>query len=193
MNELDTIVEALSPVAKIFRDLGVPFYVGGSVASSFHGAMRSTRDVDVIADLQAHHISGFLQKLDDEYYASESAIRDAVRRKSCFNLIHFPTGYKVDVFANQGRVFDRTAFARSAEVEIGQETKLTVPMATAEDILLAKLAWYREGGEVSERQWEDVSTLAELMGDAADRDYLKASARELSVSDLLKRLWASLL
>ena len=192
MNELDTIVEALSPVAQIFRDLGVPFYVGGSVASSFHGAMRSTRDVDVIADLQSRHVPGFLQKLGDEYYASETAIRDAIRRKSCFNLIHFPTGYKVDVFANRGRVFDRTVFARSVEVEIGQETKLTVPMATSEDILLAKLAWYREGGEVSERQWEDVSILAELMGDSADMDYLKESARELAVSDLLERLWASL-
>jgi hypothetical protein len=30
------------------------------------------------------------------------------------------------------------------------------PVETAEDILLAKLRWYRQGGEVSERQWTGI-------------------------------------
>lgn len=29
-------------------------------------------------------------------------------------------------------------------------------VATAEDTILSKLAWYRLGGEVSDRQWNDI-------------------------------------
>ena len=45
------LIEALNPVAAAFRELGVKFYVGGSVASSFHGASRSTMDVDLVGKL----------------------------------------------------------------------------------------------------------------------------------------------
>ncbi len=86
LNDKDDIVAALSPVVQAFRSLGVRHYIGGSVASSFHGATRSTLDVDVIAELNADTITSILDLLGNQYYASEPAIQDAVRRKTCFNL-----------------------------------------------------------------------------------------------------------
>jgi len=49
MNE-DDLVAAMMPVDRAFRRLEVRFYVGGSVASSFRGAMRSTMDVGLVAE-----------------------------------------------------------------------------------------------------------------------------------------------
>ena len=62
---------------------------------------------------------------------------------------------KVDVFVSKNRPFDRRAFerARPATTESGGE----LPVSSAEDTVLAKLEWYRRSGEVSERQWSDVT------------------------------------
>jgi hypothetical protein len=48
---LADIVAATSPVADAFEFLGVPYYIGGSVASSLHGVARATLDVDLVAML----------------------------------------------------------------------------------------------------------------------------------------------
>jgi hypothetical protein len=188
VTEQDDIASALRPVAKILQQLGIRYYVGGSVASSFHGAVRSTLDVDVVADITDGQVTPLLEQLGDEFYASEAAIREAVRRKSCFNLIHLPTGVKVDVFANRGREFDESVFHRTTWGEIGGQPAVSVPIATAEDTILSKLQWYRLGGDVSQRQWDDVTKVLRLLGREADVDYLRHFARQIAVADLLDRL-----
>lgn len=57
MSEADDLIAALLPVTEVFRSLGVRHYVGGSVASSFHGAIRSTMDVDLVCDLHEKLLS----------------------------------------------------------------------------------------------------------------------------------------
>jgi hypothetical protein len=63
-------------------------------------------------------------------------------------------------------------------------------MAAAEDVLLAKLEWYRSGGEVSEHQWADVVGIVRVGHGALDVDYLRLWAVPLGVKDLLERLLA---
>ncbi len=185
---MDDVVAAVVPVVTAFRVLGIRHYVGGSVASSFHGATRSTMDVDVVAELYDEAITPFLELLGDAYYSSEPAIRDAVRRKSCFNLIHFPTSFKVDVFVSRDRPFDRDAMTRAALGEIGTHATVKIPLASAEDTIISKLEWYRLGNEVSERQWQDVTTVYTLLGAQADLNYLRHAAESVGVVDLLERL-----
>ncbi len=58
---------------------------------------------------------------------------------------------------------------------------------SAEDTLLAKLEWYRKGGEVSERQWSDVLGILRTQGPALDDAYVRRWASEIGVGDLLER------
>ena len=188
MNQQDDVARALQPVANAFGRLGIRYYVAGSVASSYHGAMRSTMDVDIVADLEEADVVPFLKELGDIYYANEVAICEAIRGKSSFNLIHFETSFKVDVFASRGRIFDESVFARATLGQLGGDTTFSVPIASAEDTIISKLEWYRHGGEVSERQWLDVTTVLKLLGNAADVAYLRKSAEAVGVADLLDRL-----
>lgn len=188
MSDADDLVLSLRPVAEAMQSLGVRFYVGGSVASSFHGAVRSTMDVDLVCELTEPDVPSLLKKLGDDYYASEPAIRDAIRRKSCFNLIHLQTSFKVDVFVSRQRPFDLQVISRAQIGTLVLDGVLAVPIATAEDIIIIKLEWYRLGNEVSERQWNDVSRLMSLLGDAADHDYLQQASQSVGVHDLLQRL-----
>ena len=119
---------------------------------------------------------------------NESAIRDAVERKSCFNLIHLPSSFKVDVFVSRGRPFDLDSMNRATLETIGGDPALSVTIATAEDSIIAKLEWYKLGNQVSERQWEDVSRLMDLLGEQADIDYLQRAAQSVGVVELLTRL-----
>ncbi len=188
MSESDDLILALTPVARSLQTLGVRFYIGGSVASSFHGAVRSTMDVDLVCELTETEVPSLLNALGAQYYASEPAIRDAIRRKSCFNLIHLPTSFKVDVFVSRQRPFDMQIFSRAHSEPLDRDGALDVPIATAEDVIVLKLEWYRLGNESSERQWDDVSRLMSLLGDDADLAYMQSAAKSVGVDDLLQQL-----
>ncbi len=62
---------------------------------------------------------------------------------------------------------------------------LTLP--SAEDMILAKLEWYRLGGETSDRQWSDILGMLKVQGAGLDLAYLRQTAPQLGVSDLLER------
>ncbi len=188
LSDADDLVLALGPVARMLQSLGVRFYIGGSVASSFHGAVRSTMDVDLVCELTDADVPSLLKELGDDYYASEPAIRDAVRRSACFSLIHLPTSFKVDVFVSRQRPFDLQIISRAQTGTLGLDETLAVPIATAEDVIVIKLERYRLGNEASERQWDDVSRLMALLGATADLEYLQQASESVRVADLLQRL-----
>lgn len=179
---------ALDPVADAFDALGVAYRVGGSVASSSLGVARSTLDIDVVADLHLAHVDAFVARLAADYYVDADMIRDAIRRRGSFNVIHLATMMKVDVFVLKARPFDQEAFARVIHEVIDGERQF--PLTTAEDIILHKLEWFRLGGGVAQRQWEDVLGVIRLQGDALDRPHLDHWARQLGIDDLLARAFA---
>src|SRR4029077_20383496 len=86
----------------------------------------------------------------------DARARRAVAERRSFNLIHLDTMLKIDVFVSKKRPFDVEAQgrARSEPLEEGQGRPFRI--ASAEDVVLAKLEWYRADNEVSERQWGDV-------------------------------------
>jgi len=96
--KIPDILLAVQPVIQAFEKLFIPYYIGGSIASSVYGMARATLDVDIIADLKINHIAYLNQILEHQYYIDEDMIADAIRTSSSFNLIHLETMIKIDVF-----------------------------------------------------------------------------------------------
>lgn len=183
-------VAALVPVVAQFARLGVPYQLGGSVVSSAHGVARSSLDVDLVADLGQQHVAPLVAALRDSYYIDSRMISDAIARKSCFNLVHLATSFKVDVFVLKNRAYDRVAMSRAQAVALDpSDPSARFSVASAEDIILAKLEWFRLGDEVSERQWNDILGVMKVQQQNLDRAYLAKWAAELRVGDLLERAW----
>ena len=131
--------------------LKIPYLIGGSLASTLHGFARTTLDSDLVADIRPEHVPTLVQQLGDRYYLSDSAIYDAIRHRSSFNLIHLVTMFKVDIFLPKARRFDRDQMKNRRQYVVATEPERTAFVASPEDTILAKLEWYRLGGEVSDR------------------------------------------
>jgi hypothetical protein len=169
------------------EQLRVPYVVGGSIASSIYGKPRATQDVDVIADLGEEHIPAFIAALQNDFYLDEPAVRDAVRRRSTFNVIHLTTMFKVDVFVAKKDVPTAQELARRRIYVPPEAPDREIALASPEDVVVQKLYWYRLGDHVSERQWTDAMQVLNVRGKAMDQAYMQELAAELEVEDLLAR------
>jgi hypothetical protein len=183
---------AFQELAATLGDLGIPYMVGGSLASAVHGIPRLTNDIDLVAAITSAQIEAFASRLGASFYVDPETIRDALEHNRSFNLIHLTSGYKFDVFPAAGIDYLERQIERSKleEVPIAEGLSVRCPVATAEDTILAKLVSYRLGGEQSDQQWNDLRGVRSVQAGGLDQPDLQEWARVLKVEDLLERLFS---
>ena len=175
-------------VIDALEKLNVRYLIGGSLASALYGVPRATLDADLVADLRMENAEPLARALASAFYVDAEMIRDAIRQQRSFNVIHLDTAFKVDVFVRKKRAFDESQLARRTRQIVATDPERTAFIASAEDTILAKLEWYRLGGETSERQWHDVLGIVKAQGERLDIGYLREWAAQLGVADLLERV-----
>ena len=180
-------VEVTLKVSGVFEKLGIPYLIGGSLASTLYGMVRTTQDADLVAEMRLEHVQPFVAALQDEFYVDDEMMVEAIQRNSSFNIIHRETMFKVDVFIPRPSPFLRSQLDRAQKQTFSFETEVSAKFSSPEDTILSKLEWYRMGGEVSERQWRDVLGVLKTRAGELDLDYLRKWADELHVDDLLER------
>ena len=174
-------------VVRAFDALRIPYFLGGSMASSVHGIYRATADADFVAAVRPHHAEPLVSLLRPAFYADLGAIQTAAAAHRSFNVIHLDTMLKVVVFVARTDPFHLTQMRRRVLQATGPDGQTSLYVASAEDTVLAKLQWYRDGGSVSDRQWNDVLGVLKVQGVSLDRTYLREWAGELGFADLLCR------
>lgn len=151
----------------------------GSYASSVHGTPRATQDLDIVVALSRAQLDALLKHFPDTaYYVSETAARDALARRSQFNVIDFSTGWKIDFIVVKDRDFSRTEFQRRRLLQLDG---VAVYVASPEDVLVAKLEWAKLGS--SARQIEDAAGIIRLQGAGLDVAYVEQWVRELKLDE----------
>jgi len=183
----DEAFQVLLEVTRVLDELDVSYVVGGSLASSLHGIPRSTQDADLVAALRMVHVQPFLSGIEGTFYVSPERVASAVRLRTSFNLIHLRTMIKVDLFVFSETPLARQEMARRQVLPIPGELDAHLQVASPEDTILQKLLWYRKGGEVSERQWNDILGVIKVQGRALELGYLKEWAERSGIADLLAR------
>jgi hypothetical protein len=185
---ITNVLSSIIPVVDAFEQLEVTYYIGGSVASLAYGIYRATADVDIIADLRMEHVQPLVQQLQDAYYIDADMIREAIKHRSEFNLLHLATMFKIDVFIQKTRPFDREVRRRVQQEKLDESVSDRLfNLESPEDVILSKLEWYKMGGEVSDRQWNDILGVLKVQATSLDLAYLRRWAAELDVSTLLER------
>ena len=182
--------EALVVAIRLARELeraGIPYLLGGSVASMLHGEPRATLDIDFVVQMVPDQALRLARAIAGDFHVVPEALIEASRELTSANVIHKQPFLKVDLHVRPAQGHHREEMQRATRVQVGDREEDALRVATAEDVVLQKLRWYRLGGEVSDRQWRDVLGVLKRQARTLDRPYLERWARELSVEDLLAR------
>lgn len=128
--------------------------LSGSVAMSIYVLPRATRDFDFVVNLMEKDIEFLIGHFKEGYYCEEDAVKEAVQRKSMFNIIDYNSGYKADFVVLKDDAFRITEFNRRIKADF---FGTTIYVVSVEDLLLSKLIWIQE--LQSAIQKEDIKNL----------------------------------
>jgi hypothetical protein len=173
--------DLLRYVARVLEEMGVPYFVTGSTATIFYGEPRFTNDIDVVVNLPEARSAEFCHHFPSpEFYVSESAAQDAVRRRSQFNIIHPTSGLKVDLIVPEQSPFNASRFSRVRRLRAGDDFEAS--FASPEDAIIKKMEYYREGG--SEKHLRDIAGVLKISRGQIDAAYIARWAHELGLNDI---------
>jgi hypothetical protein len=190
MNEKRENEGVIERLADVLDSLSIRYAIGGSVASALYGTVRFTRDADITVQPFSRVADRLYGLLKDEFYVSREAMEEALRSHGSFNVIHFETAFKIDLFIQGPSAFEGGLWDRRRMLRLSDMSPRDVSVVSPEDIVLLKLRWYRETGGTSERQWNDVLGVLAVQGKSLDFEYLTDSARKLGLEELLNRAMA---
>ncbi len=177
--------ELLKTAVRGLEAAKIDYMLTGSVVSSMQGQPRATHDIDVVVAMQPSDVTA-IQRIfpDPPFYMSESAIAQALKHCTQFNVIDTGSGDKIDFWMLTDSPFDQSRFSRKA-----RQPLFGMPMLTSmpEDTILQKLAWAKQSGG-SERQFNDAKAVLEIQHAALDLIYLNEWAQRLDISELWLRL-----
>ena len=168
-------LEILYDVTAQLEELGIPYMLTGSMAMNYYAEPRMTRDIDLVVDLQEGEISKLVSGFQPDYYVSSETVREAVRKRSMFNLIHRERVLKIDFVLRKRTRYREVEFERRQRVHLGSEE---VDVVRKEDLIISKIAWAEDSQ--SEVQKRDVRN---LMATGYDEDYLEHLLKELNLYD----------
>jgi len=170
--------------AEALDDLGAPWAVCGSLASTTYGEPRAANDIDVVAALSVPQARRVAAALSGAFYADEDMAVEAARRNGSFNIIHEKTFLKVGIFFPPPGPMGRGQLDRRRRLELMPGVE--VPVLGPEDTVLQELRWFVKTGETSDRQWRDLLSVARAV--ALDRTFLDERAAGAGLTRLLERL-----
>lgn len=178
--------EFFKKVVSELNSLGMDYMITGSMASNYYGHPRLTHDIDFVLVLPGASVKKLTKRFSGpRYYLSEAAAVEAVKKYGMFNLIDSETGLKADFW-----ILDRSDDYRVAAFErrrkafiLGQEASI----ASAEDVVLSKLDWFKRSGE-SSQHLKDAKAVAKVQKEYLNASYLKKWAKYLGLDDLLKKV-----
>ena len=181
----DALIETLGEVASALEELGIPYAVTGSVASSVHGESSSTQDADLIVLAPIDRAAALSVRLSPRFYAPDDMLIDAARRSSFVNVVDNRTSLKVDLSFVGDDPFLLEVLRRRGRARIGGHPR-EFWFVTPEDIILMKLLWRKD--TQSSKQWDNALNVARMKGVHMDWKYLFEQARALKLEADLIRL-----
>jgi hypothetical protein len=182
----ENAIDIALKVAVALTSVGVEYFVGGSLASSLQGEPRASNDIHFVIALPVGKIGPLRDALGEDFEVDTDMLRDAVLHARSANAFYLPVVTKIDFFGRGYEPFDESEFSRR-KASSCEPAASRLSLKSPEDTVLRKLLWFREGGEVSEKQWRDIVSVLRISGDTMSDAYLDTWASRLSLEGLLAR------
>jgi len=148
------MIDFLKTLINYFDIYNVKYMLSGSVAMSLYTEPRFTRDYDFVVHMKISDIPNLLNYFRDDYYCDSDAVKEAIQKKSMFNIIDPKINYKADFIILKEDEFSLTEFERRRELKF---LDMILYVVSVEDLILSKLIWIRE--IKSSTQMDDIKKL----------------------------------
>jgi hypothetical protein len=117
-----TQTEIFETVIDVLDRTSIPYMIVGSVASMSYGRPRLTHDMDVVLDMRKEQAEEFVHLFGSDWFVDGEMIRKAIDERFHFNILHLPTGVKVDFFSlkltsHENKKLNRTRISRKKRDE----------------------------------------------------------------------------
>ena len=174
-------IEILQLAARELENLGIPWMLVGSFATSAWGEARFTQDIDIVVDLNPDQVLSLCAAFpQDEFYVSEIAAREAIRTRKQFNVIHPASGNKIDFMIARGDEWGQKQLERRVTEELLPGVK--VQISSPEDVVISKMRYYKEGG--SDKHLRDCAGVLVVQRDRIDRNYIVHWAEHFGLMEI---------
>ena len=175
-------LEVLKEVTRRLNRSGIPYMVTGSIAGNFYAVPRMTRDIDIVVELSEKDVDRFVDVFHGDFYLEPETVKEAVRKRGMFNLIHTEYVIKVDFVVRNDSPYRRKEFSRRKRAYVDdQDFDVVAP----EDLILSKLEWAKDSK--SEVQLADVRSLLKSVKNL-NRRYLARWAKALGIESLYREV-----
>jgi hypothetical protein len=175
-------LELLKEVGRRLDEAAIAYMITGSTAGNFYTIPRMTRDIDLVVELTGADIDRIVEIFAEDFYIDRQSVKEAIDRKSMFNLIHTEYVIKIDFVVRKDNAYRRMEFSRKKKVVVDDSLLYVV---APEDLILSKLDWAKESR--SELQLTDVRNLLRSVK-GLDRRYLARWAKRLGVESLYREV-----
>ncbi len=182
------LIAVMLPALHAFEELHVPYYLGGSIASSLHGMQQLAQDIDLVVDLGEEMLSSLFAVLGQHYLLDEDEAREAVREHMPFPLIHLDSFMKVDVVLPKQDAFD-TFMRQLVRCHMLDECYPPIQLASATEMVLFKVQRYqrdersRTDGMQDDAEWNDILGMLKVQGPDLDLALLAEWVGKLDVME----------
>lgn len=180
--------EIFERVVEILERVRIPYMIVGSIASTAYGRPRLTHDMDIVVDLRWNQIDEFVSNFDQSWFVDKEMVKKAVEDKFHFNVIHSPTGNKIDFFLLKDSAYDLEQFARR-KMEKFDENRFAF-FASVEDVIIRKMDYYLEGG--STKHLEDIKGILSTYGGEIDFSCIAKWTARRGTTEVWEQLRSSL-
>jgi hypothetical protein len=174
--------DALIALARVLEDAGLPYMIVGSYSSNFYGIPRSTKDADLVVNLDqadwkklsAILPAGLELEQQSGFEMVTSTRKELIRVKDSV--------FEIELFHLSKDAHDSVRFARRHKVSIIPGVEAWLP--TAEDVIIQKLRWCR--GAKRAKDFADVVAVMQVQGPARlDWPYIEEWCGKHETLDLL--------
>jgi hypothetical protein len=177
LNELDV----LKIVIKRLESAGIQYMVSGSIAANFYTAPRMTRDVDIIIEVGEMDAQKIFSLFSGDFYIDLESVKDAIRHKQMFNIIHNEAIIKVDFIVKKDTEYRKVEFERRRSIVFGHER---IDIASPEDLIISKLYWAKDS--LSDLQIRDVQNMLKTVPDL-DIEYIEKWVAKLGLEAVYRK------
>ena len=176
----------LKQISSFLESSEIPYMITGAWSVIYYGRPRASHDIDFVVEINQKDINKTLnavKKLSEDFLIQADAIKEAVRNKDMFNILHLPTALKLDFWLLTEDLFDKSRFSRKRRVKILDQF---MEISSPEDTILQKLRWYKEAK--IEKHLVDAAFVYQVQKKNLDMEYLKKWIENLKIESYFKEI-----